>query len=167
MPLSDQRRHKTTEGNSKRLKRTDSEKELKELHHLLEVLNSPASTQQLQTVDHDDSQQGQRSNTRPRSWSNPEKSQAVALHKFSLRYQNVRNFNQSKHFKLFEDIFSLLVTTRLSQSKWLNSSSDETVVRLLVCLRILMRDCYFQTLFFKLGGVQSLSEEWCQEYVIP
>ncbi|PVD29855.1 hypothetical protein C0Q70_09112 [Pomacea canaliculata] len=84
--------------------------------------------------------------------------EAVLLQNFSLHYKSERNFSTNSHRKLFCDIFSCLTKKRLCSKDWLTQAPPENVLRVLVCLRILMRDEEFQKLFFQFEGIKSLSE---------
>ena len=43
-------------------------------------------------------------------------------------------------------------------SPWSEQARPENILRVLVCLRILMRDSTYQAEFFQLGGVKVLSQ---------
>lgn len=53
---------------------------------------------------------------------------------------------------------SLLIVIFLFSSDWMIWASPESILRMLMCLRILMRDSAYQKHFFELGGVKQLSE---------
>ncbi|XP_050419048.2 serine/threonine-protein kinase Nek10 [Patella vulgata] len=160
MPATE-RKTKSSDQTGKPIKRSDSVKELKELDRLLKLLTTTPSRQQLPAIVHGNgatTQQDEGQGIRSRSESDQQTSQAVALHKFSLRYQNERNFSNHKHLEILQRIFTALTKHKLCCSDWLNSAPQETVLRVLICLRIMMRDCSFQTIFFELDGVKYLSD---------
>ncbi|XP_078355562.1 serine/threonine-protein kinase Nek10-like, partial [Oculina patagonica] len=84
--------------------------------------------------------------------------EALALEKFSSRYQGVRNFSSHTYHSYFSQIFTALVKQRVCYLEWIERVPPENILRVLICLRMLMRDHVFQVEFFNLGGVKVLSE---------
>ncbi|XP_076465974.1 serine/threonine-protein kinase Nek10-like [Babylonia areolata] len=144
----------------------DPEQEKKDLSQLLGLLNTPANKQQLPSLRNvgkgvNSPRQPRPTELLPQSSRNQLPStEARQLDNFSLQYQGERDFSNHVHHKLFCDIFSGLTKHRLCSKDWLNKTSPENVLRVLVCLRVLMRDGHFQKLFFTLGGVKFLSEHF-------
>ncbi|CAI9735694.1 serine/threonine-protein kinase Nek10-like [Octopus vulgaris] len=82
--------------------------------------------------------------------------EAQALEQFSRRYKNCRNFSHLS--KYIDTIFSCLVKNRLCSWKWKQLIPPDNLLRLLVSLRIIMRDKTYRTLFFDLNGIKSSAE---------
>ncbi|KAM7451535.1 Serine/threonine-protein kinase Nek10 [Porites harrisoni] len=137
--------------------------EMKDLSRLLELLNTPASKQQLPSISWitDENQ-----NSTPNPWAaqthalphQHQSTEALALEKFSSRYQSVRNFSSHTHQTYFTQIFTSLVKQRVCCLEWIERVPPENILRVLICLRMLMRDTTFQVEFFNLGGVKILSK---------
>lgn len=137
--------------------------EEKDLSRLLDLLNTPASKQQLPSISWvtDENQ-----NTAANPWAaqtnalphQHQSTEALALEKFSSRYQGVRNFSSHTHQGYFTQIFTALVKQRVCYLEWIERVPPENILRVLICLRMLMRDSTFQVEFFNLGGVKVLSE---------
>ncbi|XP_039199659.1 serine/threonine-protein kinase Nek10 isoform X14 [Crotalus tigris] len=87
-----------------------------------------------------------------------ESSEAVELEHFSMNYKNERNFSQHPQHKLFQDIFTALVKNRLICREWANRASSVHFLRILICIRLLMRDPYYQEVLHNLGGIDSLAQ---------
>uniref|UniRef100_A0A2K6M2E8 Serine/threonine-protein kinase Nek10 n=1 Tax=Rhinopithecus bieti TaxID=61621 RepID=A0A2K6M2E8_RHIBE len=72
-----------------------------------------------------------------------ESTEAVELENFSINYKNERNFSKHPQHKLFQEIFTALVKNRLICREWVNRAPSIHFLRVLICLRLLMRDpCY-------------------------
>ncbi|KAL8610125.1 hypothetical protein ACOMHN_024591 [Nucella lapillus] len=145
----------------------DPEQEKKDLSQLLGFINTPVNKQQLPSLRHGGKggsstpRQPRPTELLPQAGRNQLSSnEARQLDSFSLRYQGERDFSNHVHHKLFCDIFSGLTKHRLCSKDWLNKTTPENILRVLVCLRILMRDEHFQKLFFTLDGVKFLSEHF-------
>ncbi|XP_071811939.1 serine/threonine-protein kinase Nek10-like isoform X2 [Apostichopus japonicus] len=141
----------------KKSKQTDQNKEVKELVRLLELLNSPASKQQLPSIE---SEECLNNNNNNEFIPVNQGSEALALEKFSSRYQQERHFSTHHLQKNFYQIFSALVKHRLCSSEWVDRAPPENIVRVLICLRLFLRDAYFQKKLFELGGVKVLTEKF-------
>lgn len=138
--------------------------EEKDLSRLLDLLNTPASKQQLPSISWipDENQ-----NTPSNPWAaqangvlphQHQSTEALALEKFSSRYQGVRNFSSHALNSYFNQIFTALVKQRVCYLEWIERVPPENILRVLICLRMLMRDHTFQVEFFNLGGVKVLAE---------
>lgn len=137
--------------------------EEKDLSRLLDLLNTPASKQQLPSISWvtDENQ-----NTTANPWASQanalphqhQSTEALALENFSSRYQGVRNFSSHTHQGYFVQIFTALVKQRVCYLEWIERVPPENILRVLICLRMLMRDPLYQVEFFNLGGVKVLSE---------
>ncbi|EDO46234.1 predicted protein, partial [Nematostella vectensis] len=55
-------------------------------------------------------------------------------------------------------VFTSLVKNRVCCLEWTTRAPPENILRVLICLRMLMRDSAYQADFFNLGGVKILSE---------
>ncbi|XP_022087422.1 serine/threonine-protein kinase Nek10-like isoform X2 [Acanthaster planci] len=153
----------------KKARQSELTKETKELTRLLELLKTPTSKQQLPSLDYDPANINNNNNVlksgngaqRPAKSGScqHQSSEAVALENFSTKYQNERNFGSHKHQELFDKIFSALVKSRLCQIEWSERAPPENIVRVLLCLRMLLRDQAYQKILFKSEGVKVLSEK--------
>lgn len=143
-------------------KRSPSDKEIKELQHLLGYIKLPVSQKQLPSIN----QEQKNASAEHNQWPSPQQrsggqtlsSEDTALQQFSSKYHAVRNFSQHVHHAKFLEVFSALIKHRLCNSDWMIWASPESILRVLMCLRILMRDSTYQKHFFELGGVKQLSE---------
>lgn len=137
--------------------------EEKDLSRLLDLLNTPASKQQLPSISWvtDENQ-----NTTANPWASQanalphqhQSTEAIALENFSSRYQGVRNFSSHINQDFFIQVFTALVKQRICCLEWIERVPPENILRVLICLRMLMRDPAYQVEFFNLGGVKVLSE---------
>ncbi|NXU79493.1 NEK10 kinase, partial [Oreotrochilus melanogaster] len=84
--------------------------------------------------------------------------EAVELENFSVTYRNERNFSKHPKHKLFQEIFTALVKKRLSCREWVNQAPSIHFLRVLICLRLLIRDSYYQEMFHSLGGTENLAQ---------
>uniref|UniRef100_A0A803T7D7 NIMA related kinase 10 n=1 Tax=Anolis carolinensis TaxID=28377 RepID=A0A803T7D7_ANOCA len=83
-----------------------------------------------------------------------ESTEAVELERFSMNYKNERHFSQHPQHELFQDIFTALVKNRLICREWANRASSTHFLRILICVRLLVRDaCYQNIAHFLLEGV--------------
>uniref|UniRef100_A0A8B9BIS2 Serine/threonine-protein kinase Nek10 n=1 Tax=Anser brachyrhynchus TaxID=132585 RepID=A0A8B9BIS2_9AVES len=72
-----------------------------------------------------------------------ESTEAVELENFSVTYKNERNFSKHPRHKLFQEIFTALVKNRFTCRSWVNQAPSIHFLRVLICLRLLIRDpCY-------------------------
>ncbi|XP_044063678.1 serine/threonine-protein kinase Nek10 isoform X2 [Siniperca chuatsi] len=83
-------------------------------------------------------------------------SEASELEKFSITYRDQRCFSSHPLRTLFSDILGSLVKNRLC-SEWINHAPPESVLRVLICLRLLIRDPYHQKILHQLQGINLLA----------
>ncbi|XP_021415731.2 serine/threonine-protein kinase Nek10 isoform X2 [Oncorhynchus mykiss] len=89
------------------------------------------------------------------------------LEKFSATYRNQHCFNSHPQHKLFLEILTSLVKNRLC-SDWVDHAPPESVLRVLICLRLLVREPLYQRVFHQLHGVDLLArymELVCSSYL--
>ncbi|XP_071803322.1 serine/threonine-protein kinase Nek10-like isoform X1 [Asterias amurensis] len=153
----------------RKARQSELNKETKELSRLLGLLNTPASKQQLPSLDYDPANNNNNNNavksangvqkpTKSGSCQH-QSSEAVALENFSTKYQSERRFSTHNHHNQFDQIFKSLVKSRLCQIEWAERAPPENIVRVLLCLRLLLRDQVYQKKLFELDGVKVLSEK--------
>ncbi|XP_062421680.1 serine/threonine-protein kinase Nek10 [Pungitius pungitius] len=82
--------------------------------------------------------------------------EASELEKFSITYRDQRRFSTLPMHKLFSDILVSLVKNRLC-SEWIDHALPESVLRVLSCLQLLIRDPHHQKILHQLGGIRSLA----------
>ncbi|XP_062322189.1 serine/threonine-protein kinase Nek10 [Osmerus eperlanus] len=78
------------------------------------------------------------------------------LQEKSATYRNQRGFSSHPLQKHFLEILTTLVKNRLC-SEWMNHASPKSVHRVLICLRLLIREPLYQTFFHQLQGVTFLA----------
>ncbi|KAK2909802.1 hypothetical protein Q8A73_007517 [Channa argus] len=83
-------------------------------------------------------------------------SEASELEKFSITYKDQRCFSSHPLHKLFSDILTSLVKNRLC-SEWIDHAPPESVLRVLICLRLLIRDSQHQKILHQLQGLALLA----------
>ncbi|XP_031446103.1 serine/threonine-protein kinase Nek10 isoform X1 [Phasianus colchicus] len=142
-----------------------SMRDYSDLKRLQSLLNAPSSKQQLSAIHFEN---GQISITRSlqnvgsdgqklhHQWQ--ESTEAVELENFSVTYKNERNFSKHPKHKLFEDIFTALVKNRFNCREWVNQAPSIHFLRVLICLRLLMRDPHYQEILYSLGGIENLAQ---------
>uniref|UniRef100_UPI00398F423F serine/threonine-protein kinase Nek10 isoform X3 n=1 Tax=Pristiophorus japonicus TaxID=55135 RepID=UPI00398F423F len=153
-----------------KLKRT-ADKEHSDLKRLLNLLNVPASKQQLPALNFDKgrgivtksqqqySMQGKQNDGIQNGEQQQQQStEAVELETFSVNYKNERKFSCHPHQKLFLEIFTALVKQRLVCREWVDRVPPANFLRVLICLRLIMRDPFYQKIFNELGGVENLAQ---------
>ncbi|XP_015212928.1 serine/threonine-protein kinase Nek10 isoform X3 [Lepisosteus oculatus] len=82
----------------------------------------------------------------------------IELENFSVTYKNERNFSSRPQHKHFLDIFTALVKNRLTSSEWTDHAQADNFLRVLICLRLLMREPLYQKVFHKLQGIDCLAQ---------
>ncbi|XP_047196734.1 serine/threonine-protein kinase Nek10 [Hippoglossus stenolepis] len=97
----------------------------------------------------------QKDATRQRSESDIS-SEASELEKFSKTYRDQRSFSSHPLHKLFSNILVSLVENRLC-SEWIDHAAPESVLRVLICLRLLTRDPHHQKILHQLQGISLLA----------
>uniref|UniRef100_A0AAV2MGK1 non-specific serine/threonine protein kinase n=1 Tax=Knipowitschia caucasica TaxID=637954 RepID=A0AAV2MGK1_KNICA len=80
----------------------------------------------------------------------------LALQKFSEEYESERCFSNHPLHRLFRSLLISLVKTRLC-CDWIDTADPESVLRVLTCLRILVRDTELQKLFRQHQGITPLA----------
>ncbi|XP_037238952.1 serine/threonine-protein kinase Nek10 isoform X4 [Falco rusticolus] len=142
-----------------------SMRDYSDLKRLQSLLNVQSRNRQLPAI-HFGS--GQTSVTR--AWQNVKSSEqnahgqwqesveAAELENFSVTYKNERNFSKHPKHKLFQEIFTALVKKRLTCREWVNQASSIHFLRVLICLRLLIRDPCYQEMLHSLGGVENLAQ---------
>ncbi|KAM4906301.1 LOW QUALITY PROTEIN: serine/threonine-protein kinase Nek10 [Sylvia borin] len=86
-----------------------------------------------------------------------ESTEAVELVKFSMTYKNERNFSKCPKCHLFQDIFTALGKDRLTCRSWFQALPIH-FLRVLICLRLLIRDSCSQEMLHSLSGIENLSQ---------
>uniref|UniRef100_A0A674C974 NIMA related kinase 10 n=1 Tax=Salmo trutta TaxID=8032 RepID=A0A674C974_SALTR len=90
------------------------------------------------------------------------------LEKFSATYRNQHCFNSHPQHQLFLEILTSLVKNRLCRYDWVDHAPPESVLRVLICLRLLVREPLYQRVFHQLQGVDLLArymELVCSSYL--
>ncbi|NWS62149.1 NEK10 kinase, partial [Chunga burmeisteri] len=169
MPDQD-KKLKSTEKATDKMPQGISMRDYSDLKRLQSLLNVQSRNQQLLAI-HFES--GQTSVTR--AWQNvksneqkphgqwQESTEAVELEKFSVTYKNERNFSKHPKHKLFQEIFTALVKNRLTCREWVNQAPSIHFLRVLICLRLLIRDPCYQEMLHSLDGIENLAQ--CMETV--
>ncbi|XP_038848615.1 serine/threonine-protein kinase Nek10-like [Salvelinus namaycush] len=83
-------------------------------------------------------------------------------------YRNQHCFNSHPQHKLFLEILTSLVKNRLCRYDWVDYAPPESVLRVLICLRLLVREPLYQRVFHQLQGVDLLArymESVCSSYL--
>ncbi|XP_024113977.1 serine/threonine-protein kinase Nek10 isoform X2 [Oryzias melastigma] len=83
-------------------------------------------------------------------------SEAAELERFSITYKDQRCFSSHPLDKLFSGILTSLIKNRLC-SEWIDGAPPESVFRVLVCLRLLIRDPNYQIILHQLHGIDLLA----------
>ncbi|NWU14754.1 NEK10 kinase, partial [Cephalopterus ornatus] len=92
-----------------------------------------------------------------------ESTEVAELEKFSMTYKSERNFSKHPKHRLFQDIFMALVKNRLTHREWVIQAPSIHFLRVLICLRLLIRDPCYQEMLHSLGGIENLAQ--CMETV--
>ncbi|KAM4705139.1 LOW QUALITY PROTEIN: serine/threonine-protein kinase Nek10 [Rhinophrynus dorsalis] len=143
-----------------------------DIKRLWSLLNVQASKQQLPALKVGSStkpQQNSKSNGCKSRTQCQESTEATELEAFSVNYKNERNFSQHSQHSLFLDIFTALVKNRLACREWVDRAPPIHVLRVLICLRLLMRDSFYQGTLNQINGVEILAqymEATCDIYLL-
>ncbi|NXJ11995.1 NEK10 kinase, partial [Odontophorus gujanensis] len=136
-----------------------------DLKRLQSLLNAPSSKQQLSAIHFENGQisitrslQSVDSDGQKRHGQWQESTEAIELENFSVTYKNERNFSKHPKHKLFQDIFTSLIKNRLNCRSWVNQASSIHFLRILICLRLLIRDPCYQEMLSSLGGIENLAQ---------
>ncbi|XP_030641204.1 serine/threonine-protein kinase Nek10 [Chanos chanos] len=133
---------------------------MQDLRRLLSLITPPVSTHQVTVLGPSKANKPQKPlslNESSRKTMRYIDTEATELENFSVTYRNQRCFSNHLHHKLFLDIFTCIVRNRLSQSEWMEHSSPENILRILICLRLLIREPLYQKVFHELRGFEHLS----------
>ncbi|CAM4696395.1 unnamed protein product [Leuciscus chuanchicus] len=152
MPLQDRKSRGPNRSHPK-----PKDKELLDLKRLLSLIRAPVS-KQVSSLSQSKGQKSQNSSNVPDHRKNGTNNEASELDNFSVIYRNQRCFSDHPHHTLFLDMFTALINNRLGCSDWLEKSSSDSVLRVLNCLRLLIRDPLHQKVFFELQGAGQLAE---------
>ncbi|CAK6435702.1 unnamed protein product [Pipistrellus nathusii] len=164
MPDQD-RKVKTEKSTDKKQQGTTTTRDYSDLKRLRCLLNVQSSKQQLPAITFDSAQNSmtrsepaiKEGGHRARGqWH--ESTEAVELENFSINYKNERNFSKHPQHQLFQEIFTALVKNRLICREWVNRAPSIHFLRVLICLRLLMRDPCYQEILYSLGGIESLAQ---------
>ncbi|XP_075561486.1 serine/threonine-protein kinase Nek10 isoform X4 [Pelecanus crispus] len=142
-----------------------SMRDYSDLKRLQSLLNVQSSNQQLPAIHFESGQtsvkrahQNVKSNEQKPHGQWQESKEAVELENFSVTYQNERNFSKHPKHKLFKEIFTALVKNRLTCREWVNQAPSIHFLRVLICLRLLIRDPCYQEMLHSLGGIENLAQ---------
>ncbi|KAK2903619.1 hypothetical protein Q8A67_008332 [Cirrhinus molitorella] len=152
MPLQDRKSRGPNRPNPK-----PKDKELLDLKRLLALITSPVP-KQVSSLNQSKGRKPQSSSNVPDHRKIATNTEASELDNFSVTYRNQRCFSDQPHHRLFLDIFTALINNRLGCSNWLENSSSDNILRVLNCLRLLIRDPLHQKVFFELQGAGQLAE---------
>ncbi|XP_009880474.1 PREDICTED: serine/threonine-protein kinase Nek10 [Charadrius vociferus] len=140
------------------------------LKRLQSLLSVQSSNQQLPAIHFENgqtsvtrAQQNVKSNEQKPHGQWQESTEAVELENFSVTYKNERNFSKHPKHKLFQEIFTALVKNRLTCREWVNQAPSIHFLRVLICLRLLIRDPCYQEMLHSSGGIENLAQ--CMETV--
>uniref|UniRef100_A0A671ENH6 Serine/threonine-protein kinase Nek10 n=1 Tax=Rhinolophus ferrumequinum TaxID=59479 RepID=A0A671ENH6_RHIFE len=156
---------KTTEKSTDKNQQGITTRDYSDLKRLRCLLNVQSSKQQLPAINFDSAQNSMTrsepaikevGHRAPRQWH--ESTEAVELENFSINYKNERNFSKHPQHKLFQEIFTALVKNRLICREWVNHAPSIHFLRVLICLRLLMRDPCYQEILHSLGGIENLAQ---------
>nr|XP_036864600.1 serine/threonine-protein kinase Nek10 [Manis javanica] len=164
MPDQD-KKVKTTEKSTEKRQQGITIRDYSDLKRLRCLLNVQSSKQQLPAINFS-SAQNSMTKSEPASkmgghrsrgqWH--ESTEAVELEHFSINYKNERHFSTHPQHELFQEIFTALVKNRLICREWVNRAPSIHFLRVLICLRLLMRDPCYQEILHNLGGIGNLAQ---------
>ncbi|XP_067417724.1 serine/threonine-protein kinase Nek10 isoform X4 [Emydura macquarii macquarii] len=137
-----------------------------DLKRLRSLLNVQSSKQQLPAINFETAQNSMTKSEQYTNKTNGQRSrgqwqestEAVELENFSVNYRNERNFSKHAQHKLFQEIFTALVKNRLICREWVYRAPSIHFLRVLICLRLLMRDPCYQEVLHNLGGIENLAQ---------
>ncbi|XP_008937769.1 PREDICTED: serine/threonine-protein kinase Nek10, partial [Merops nubicus] len=142
-----------------------SVRDYSDLKRLKSLLNVQSRNQQLPAVHFESGQfdvtrawKNVKSNEQAPRGQRRESLEAVELENFSVTYKNERNFSIHSKHKLFQEIFTALVKNRLTCREWVNQAPSVHFLKVLICLRLLIRDPCYQEMLHSLGGIESLAQ---------
>ncbi|XP_056376029.1 serine/threonine-protein kinase Nek10 isoform X2 [Hyla sarda] len=159
MPDQDEKGKKAEKSSEKKGQGAASRKcsDVKRLWSLLNVQGSKQQLPALKPIGTPKTQQKFGRNHMPKNqWQ--ESTESVELEKFSINYKNERNFSQHSQHNLFLDVFTALVKNRLGCREWIDRATSVHLLRVLICLRLLIRDPYYQGVLQQIKGVDILAQ---------
>ncbi|KAM9308162.1 serine/threonine-protein kinase Nek10 [Gastrophryne carolinensis] len=131
-----------------------------DVKRLWSLLNVHASKQQLPALKGTGTSRSQqkfgKTHTPKHHWQ--ESTESVELEKFSVSFKNERNFSQHSQQSLFLDIFIALIKNRLGCREWLERAPSIHLLRVLICLRLLIRDPVYQEVLHQINGIDILAQ---------
>ncbi|XP_069586107.1 serine/threonine-protein kinase Nek10 isoform X1 [Ranitomeya imitator] len=159
MPDQDEKGKKTEKVSEKKNQGAASRK-YSDVKRLWSLLNVQASKQQLPALKISSTAKTQQKfgkNHPPKNqWQ--ESTESLELEKFSINYKNERNFREHSQHNLFLDIFMALVNNRLGCREWTDRAPSVHLLRVLICLRLLIRDPFYQGMLHQINGVEVLAQ---------
>ncbi|XP_068413457.1 serine/threonine-protein kinase Nek10 isoform X6 [Eschrichtius robustus] len=163
MPDQD-KKVKTTEKSTDKKQQGIITRDYSDLKRLLCLLNVQSSKQQLPAINFDSARSSMTKSEPAREGGHRargqwhESTEAIELENFSINYKNERNFSTHPRHKLFQEIFTALVKNRLICREWVDRAPSLHFLRVLICLRLLMRDPCYQEMLHSLGGIENLAQ---------
>ncbi|XP_040208952.1 serine/threonine-protein kinase Nek10 isoform X1 [Rana temporaria] len=159
MPDQDEKGKKTERATEKKSHGASSRKSF-DVKRFWSLLNVPASKQQLPALKTTGTPKSQqkfgKAHTSKTHWQ--ESTESVELEKFSVYFKNERNFSQQSQHSLFLDIFMALMKNRLGCREWIDRAPPVHLLRVLICLRLLIRDPFFQGVLHQINGINTLTQ---------
>ncbi|XP_077125065.1 serine/threonine-protein kinase Nek10 isoform X5 [Ranitomeya variabilis] len=159
MPDQDEKGKKTEKVSEKKNQGAASRK-YSDVKRLWSLLNVQASKQQLPALKISSTAKTQQKfgkNHPPKNqWQDT--TESLELEKFSINYKNERNFKEHSQHNLFLDIFMALVKNRLGCREWTDRAPSVHLLRVLICLRLLIRDPFYQGKLHQINGVEILAQ---------
>ncbi|XP_041844531.1 serine/threonine-protein kinase Nek10 [Melanotaenia boesemani] len=133
-----------------------------DLKRLQSLLAKSSPRQEVATLSHS------KGSSRVSSFSQPPKhtsrprngrditSEESELENFRIAYKDQRCFSSHPLSKLFSDILTSLVKNRLC-SEWIDHAPPQLVLKVLICVRLLIRDPNYQKILHQLQGIDLLT----------
>ncbi|KAH9503252.1 Serine/threonine-protein kinase Nek10 [Bulinus truncatus] len=150
-------------GGDKQNKQLSLNKDLEQLEHLKTIICSPVNKQiselkraQKKSVSERDSAPQKLKDSQSQYFESEE----LELENFSIRYKDERHFSSHHYHSYFIEICIALTKNRLGSQEWLIQAPAINILRVLMCLRILLRDSCYQKQFCTIDGVKSLTEHF-------
>ncbi|XP_069716167.1 serine/threonine-protein kinase Nek10-like [Phaenicophaeus curvirostris] len=135
-----------------------SERDYSDLKRLQSLLKVQSSKQKFPAIHFESGQTRVTSNEQNSHSQRQELTEAIELENFSMTYKNERNFSKHPKHELFQEIFTALVKNRLACREWVNQAPSIHFLRVLICLRLLVRDPCYQEMFHSLCGIEHLAQ---------
>ncbi|XP_050794268.1 serine/threonine-protein kinase Nek10 isoform X1 [Gopherus flavomarginatus] len=165
MPDQDKKVKSTEKGTDKKPQGITA-RDYSDLKKLRSLLNVQSSKQQLPAINFETAQNSMTKSEQYTNKTNGQRSrgqwqestEAVELENFSVNYRNERNFSKHAQHKQFQEIFTALVKNRLICREWVNRAPSIHFLRVLICVRLLMRDPCYQEVLHNLGGIENLAQ---------